>query len=125
MTMSDLDYEKNTHLFRFDKDQRLLKSAEYKQVFNSKQIYHGRYFLCYFQHNDRPLARLGIVVSKKVSKKAVIRNSLKRQIREAFRLYQSPLKEYDVVVIGRAKGVGIESHLLREDLNRMWHKMSV
>lgn len=36
-------------------------------------------------NEDKPPTRIGISVSQKVSKKAVIRNRIKRQIRAAFR----------------------------------------
>ena len=49
-------------------------------------------------------ARIGITVSKKVDKRAVIRNRIKRLLREVFRRKYQELKEnYDFVVIARQK----------------------
>lgn len=45
--------------------------------------------------------RLGLIVSKKVSKKAVERNKLKRRLREIFRLNQNNLNSFDIVVIAK------------------------
>ena len=43
--------------------------------------------------------RLAVVVSKKVSKSAVVRNRIRRRLFEAVRLQQSKLKEpYDIVI---------------------------
>jgi len=49
--------------------------------------------------NDQELSRLAIVVSTKVSRKAVLRNRLKRQLREIIRLNQKNIKPgYDIIV---------------------------
>ena len=45
--------------------------------------------------------RLGLIVSKKVSKKAVERNKLKRRLREIFRLNQNSLDSFDIVIIAK------------------------
>ncbi|MFA4941929.1 MAG: ribonuclease P protein component [Patescibacteria group bacterium] len=45
-------------------------------------------------------SRLGILVSNKVSKKAVERNKIKRQIREILRLKLAKIKSgYDIIII--------------------------
>ncbi|MEM6710277.1 MAG: ribonuclease P protein component, partial [Pseudomonadota bacterium] len=43
-------------------------------------------------------ARLGLVVAKRVLPRAVDRNQVKRQIREAFRLWHARLPSVDLVV---------------------------
>ena len=52
-------------------------------------------FSLYSCPNDTGSARLGISVSRKVSKKAVIRNALKRIVREAFRTRAGQLQAVD------------------------------
>jgi ribonuclease P protein component len=44
---------------------------------------------------------VGIIIGKKVSKKAVVRNKIKRQLREIFRnkFEKNIQKNYDVVII--------------------------
>ena len=44
-------------------------------------------------------ARLGLVVPKRVLKRAVDRNRAKRQIRESFRLARPGLPAWDIVVV--------------------------
>lgn len=48
-----------------------------------------------------PYARLGIVVSKKQFKLAVLRNRNKRLVREAFRLHLLRNRPLDIVVMAR------------------------
>lgn len=52
-------------------------------------------FSLYSHPNKKGQARLGIAVSRKVSKKAVTRNTLKRIIREAFRVKAKNLQALD------------------------------
>lgn len=44
------------------------------------------------------LARLGLVIPKRLGRRANVRNGLKRQIRESFRLRAAKLPHHDIVV---------------------------
>jgi ribonuclease P protein component len=48
-----------------------------------------------------PSARLGLAVSRKVSKSAVQRNRIKRLVRESFRKHRAHLPALDIVVMAR------------------------
>lgn len=59
----------------------------------------GRYFsLHYLQLEAGRKARLGLVVPKRLAKAATLRNAVKRQGREAFRLLARELPSYDLVL---------------------------
>lgn len=49
----------------------------------------------------RTFSRLGITVSKRVSKRAVDRNQIKRHVREVFRRHPLRGKKVDIVVIAK------------------------
>jgi ribonuclease P protein component len=73
--------------------------------------------------NKSPI--IGFVVSKKVHKRAVVRNRLKRQFREIFRHWllhasqSSSLSAYrSLVVIVRASSVGVDYQTLEKALSR-------
>lgn len=61
------------------------------------------FFQVFARPNDLSYPRLGLVVGKKVAKRAVKRNYIKRSVREWFRLHQQELGSMDYVV--RAKVV--------------------
>lgn len=46
-------------------------------------------------------ARLGVIVAKKIAKRAVDRNRIKRWVRECFRLSQDSLSGLDIVVLAK------------------------
>lgn len=55
-------------------------------------------FTFYLEKRAEGLPRLGILVSRRHSPKAVRRNALKRSVREAFRLEQERLGSVDILV---------------------------
>lgn len=78
---------------RFGHERRLLTPAQYKAVFDQRQTVRGEHLVLHFRirPDDGKLAapmgpaRLGLVIPKKQARRAVWRNAIKRQIREAFR----------------------------------------
>lgn len=62
-----------------------------------------------------PAPRLGLVVGRRVSARAVVRNRLKRIVREAFR--QAGLPAMDVVVLAHPGLGAVDTRDLRSDLD--------
>ncbi|HNP75183.1 MAG TPA: ribonuclease P protein component [bacterium] len=60
---------------------RLTKEKDYNLVFKNGKKLSNNYFRVCFLKNNLGHSRFGIIVSNKVSKKAVVRNLLKRRIR--------------------------------------------
>lgn len=78
---------------------RLLKPQAYKQVFDCGQkLKRGGVFL-YVCPNQSQNARLGLAISKRSFSSAVVRNRIKRIVRERFRLDQASLAGWDIVVM--------------------------
>jgi ribonuclease P protein component len=65
-------------------------------------------------------ARLGITVSRRVSGKAVVRNRIKRCVRESFRQTQNRLGGLDLVVIAQPGAGAADPIVLRASLQRHW-----
>jgi ribonuclease P protein component len=86
--------------FSLAKSQRLAKPTEYQQVYSSK-FWGGTPLFSFNALPTQTVPRLGVTVSKKVSKSAVIRNRIRRQIKEFYRLHQQEFLLSDVVITAK------------------------
>lgn len=58
----------------------------------------GELFALHYCSNAQSGARLGLVIPKKQARSAVLRNAIKRQARECFRLRVANLPAFDLVL---------------------------
>lgn len=70
--------------FEFARHERLRKRADYLRLYARGQKVFGRHLVLYLEPGALPCSRLGITVSRKVGR-PVVRNRIKRQLREIFR----------------------------------------
>jgi len=96
--------------YEIKKADRLLKRKEFLRLSqNGKQV-HDRHFIIRFASNDVERPRLGITVTKKVGN-AVIRNRLKRFVREYFRLNRHRMENHlDLVIIAKRPAAELNSN---------------
>ncbi|MEI6378025.1 MAG: ribonuclease P protein component [Candidatus Falkowbacteria bacterium] len=78
---------------------RLAKRKEFEQLFASGRAIYGRFLGLRFTANDSGLPKVVVIAGKKVSKKAVTRNRLKRQIREVIRLRLTSFNGLNAAII--------------------------
>ena len=77
---------------------RLTKEKDFKRVNASGKSFFSPYFRLRFAPNNLDFSRFAVVVSNKVSKKAVERNRLKRQFKDILRLARLKIKPgFDIV----------------------------
>lgn len=74
--------------------------------------------------NEVSEPRVGISISTKVGK-AVVRNRLKRFIREAFREFLPKIPPVDMVVVVRTEAVGSSFAIIKSELNYLLTKAGV
>ena len=90
-----------TPRYRFMKEQKLRRPAEFKRVYDGGAKAGDDRLLVFALANDLGVTRVGLSVSKKHGG-AVKRNRIKRLLREAFRLGQHELPAgFDLVLIPR------------------------
>ena len=90
------------------KDERLLLRGEFKRASAVGARRRSPHFIVYLANNQIGRRRLGITVSRKVGN-AVVRNRVKRVVREYFREARERLPDSkDYVVIAR-RGAGLMS----------------
>lgn len=97
--------------FRFSRRQRLKKVSDFNRVYSEGRRIASWSLILIFGASPVEVTRLGISVSKKIGK-AVVRNRVKRLLREAFRLNKHKLKKgYDILLVARK---GVESLKFQE-----------
>lgn len=86
---------------RLGKASRLTLRSEFVAVQERGKKLHAGAYLVLALPNDFGSPRLGVTVSTRVGK-AIVRNRVKRWVREAFRAVAGTLPALDVVVIARS-----------------------
>lgn len=97
------------------KEARIRTGREYRQVYQKGKRVGGRYIIIYYQENQHPVNRFGIVTSKKVGQ-AVVRNRVKRQLRELARSITDKIQgKFDIVVVARPSIKGCSFAMIEKD----------
>ncbi|WP_233840269.1 ribonuclease P protein component [Dyella sp. 2HG41-7] len=83
----------------------------------------SRCFSVRYRQNDLGHARLGLAISKRVSKLAVDRNRIKRLVRESFRRARHRLPPVDLMILAREQACNIAGPALLAELDALWRKL--
>ena len=82
------------------------ENYEFRRIYRKGKSVVAPAMVLYCQKNRQGRTRLGVTVSTKLGK-AVVRNRVRRRLREIFRLNQPKLKQgYDMIVVARGRSVG-------------------
>ena len=106
--------------------ERLRKRSQFTAVQGRGKKLHTEHFLVFVlpQADSLAPARLGITVSKKVGV-AVVRNRVKRLVREAFRRLKTLFpKGLDLVFVAKQTAAGSELAEVARELERLCRKLS-
>jgi len=93
---------------------RLLTPAQFQRVFRAGRRQAGRCFQLHLLQEGEA-ARLGLAVSRKVDRRAVVRNRIRRIAREAFRHARPALPPGDYVLVARREAAQASRAELRAE----------
>ena len=111
-------------LFKPVKSKLFLKSPlDFKRVLNNEEVFFGRFFIIKRALNNLDSSRYGIIVSKKTGG-AVVRNRIKRLVREVMRKQQLN-SCFDIVVIAKRLSASADFYDVNTDLLRSLSKASL
>ena len=109
---------------RFPRAARLVSKPQFDAVFAAGLRQHSDYFRVHVLKDTGADARLGLAMAKRVAKRAVDRNRLKRIAREAFRCRNEPLAGLDLVLYAKDAAVPASADALRADLQRLFQRLA-
>ena len=108
---------------RFLSAYRLRKTDEYSSVFAFRRAIKGRFFVVHYRPNELGTARLGVVVAKKLAKRANVRNLVKRIVREQFRKIRMTLPHQDLIVRLHAPVRDATRAMINEDIVQLFARL--
>jgi len=110
--------------FSLTKARRLLRRADFERLSKYGRTIHRDHFVVIYCRNSLGNLRFGVTVSKRVGC-AVIRNRIKRLVREYFRLNKALFDEaYDMNVIARSGAASLSSQEINQTLESILREMS-
>lgn len=110
----------------FPKHYRLTKTDEFSSVFGFRRALKSPHFLLHYRLRtveEVAGARLGLVVAKRLLKRSVDRNLVKRLARENFRLLRCRLPSRDFILRLAAKPKPLDRQALAEEIKGLLGKV--
>jgi len=108
--------------FGFPKTARILRTADFRKAYNEGKRFTGRCFAAFclrVQRESDQGPRLGFTVPRAFGK-AVLRNRVKRRIREALRMRLPEVApEWDIVINPRRPAIAAPVEELRREVDRL------
>ena len=99
----------------FSRQERLRKRREYQRAYQRAEKFQTAHLFLYILENSLPHNRLGITASRKIGK-SVVRNRVKRRLREIFRTNKARvLPCADLVINVKRSAKDASSQQLKKD----------
>ena len=102
----------------FPREARLVRRGEFDAVYRAGKRRSSSHFTVFFRANQLPVSRFGFSIKKALGG-AVVRNRIRRRIREIVRCHRMELPVgWDIVIhpkssVGRAEFAGLTADLVR------------
>ncbi len=108
------------------KQHRLRRDTDFTKVFKKGKNSSGSLMRLKFAKNTLAVTRFAVVVSTKVSKKAVKRNELRRRVQEVLRLHLlEVVPSHDVVVMMQPAALSASYAVLEKEIMSLLKKAKI
>lgn len=103
---------------------RLSSDSDFKRVFSSGRMLENQFFRIKFLKNQKNVNRFGFIVSNKISKKAVLRNTIKRRLRSICRSLTEKSKDsFDIVIWPKTNSIKLKYLFFSNNLQDLLKKL--
>ena len=103
---------------------RLRRKAEFDAAYANGRRFGNGFFGVIAFLNDKGWPRLGLAVAVRAAGGGVLRNRIRRIVRESFRLHQHTLPSVDLIVSARARAKDAAGPELHASLAGLWKKVT-
>lgn len=105
------------------KKYKLKKDKDFRRIFEKGRSYYRDFLGLKRLRNDLGLSRFAFLVGLKISKKAVIRNKIRRQLEETVRLNLAQIKTgYDMIFMVKPEIIDKKYEQIKETLIKLLKK---
>jgi ribonuclease P protein component len=105
---------------------RLKKKKDFERVFKTGQTFKEGFLILKLIKNHLKISRFGFVVSQKISKRATIRNKIKRRLREIIKGKLAGTKKgWDAVLVVRPGLENKDFWEMEEAINKLFKKAKI
>ena len=106
------------------KENRLKKKKDFERAFEKGRNIKGDTIYLKVLKTEEPFSRIGFIVSKKISLKAVERNKIKRRMRDSVkRILNTTENGLDIIVTALPKIKKSEFKDIKEDITKTFEKI--
>ena len=110
----------------FAKANRLKNTADFKKIFRYGKFVRGETIEARFLPNDLDICRFGFITGLSVSKKATIRNKIRRRLSEAVRTLSPSIgNNFDILIVAKAKIIGKSGEEILKDVESIFKKAGI
>lgn len=102
-----------------------LAGSDFKRVFEKGKTVRGSFFFIRFLNNGVNHLRLAVAVASKVSKKAVVRNRLRRILTEAIKVNNLYKAAIDVVIVVAKNSAGKSPEEINDEIKKIMAEIFV
>lgn len=103
---------------------RLKKRKEFAYIYRKGEKSYSANLTLYKIYSKYPTPRIGFSVSNKIGK-AVVRNKIKRQLREIMRNYVPQIKNCNLIIVAKPSITQIDFQTLKNEVTHILNKGKV
>ncbi|HEU4664857.1 MAG TPA: ribonuclease P protein component [Dokdonella sp.] len=108
----------------FPRAARLLTPRDFARLRTTSRRIGTRHLTAEVAPSATGAVRMGLAVSRRVSKSAVHRNRIKRIARDSFRRHRDALPAFDILVIARSSADHEDNPSLHAEFERLWRRIA-